>query len=518
MARTLQAAPTQATAPAPGQARPLDGSGGSVAGAASSVQAPPKRNVAQKVAGFFLDPVAQAGQDLITKPLARGIVSTVEAFQSPEKKAQTEANFQRANSEPIPNPSILGGQTKPQKDITLESTAGDVAQSAALVVPSAKAAGALFVGGGALSDNKGPVSVAAHTALGAIGGKYLEALAKYGAAKLGPLLEKGLQKYGMPLYEKIAAGLPDEAKAAYKAMAQKASAALEKLPKGGKISDTIVKTADKFSDAFDKGFKAIETKVTKPAEKKAVEALQATEDIMTKSERKAAIKSGKVDSTTMGGKKYDPGDAVRRAAGILKDKLTGNPVKNIPVIRDTIADLGAKAEKYLDRYAKPVTIDELRSTFQPLMDKAQKTMTSSEFNAFQEQVDLFMRQMPEGKMDTGDLYRALKGWESDVASRLPKGKEALMDPNGSAKQQALSNIRGFVRDFIGDKHPAFKPKMFDLSSLYQVLDNVTSKAEKQTGNVVTRALDSKFAKRTAAAAGAVGLGVGGYEGLKAITK
>jgi len=57
---------------------------------------------------------------------------------------------------------------------------------------------------------------------------------------------------------------------------------------------------------------------------------------------------------------------------------------------------------------------------------------------------------------------------------------------GSARIRAAQDVRAVVRDLIGKKHPEFKGKMFDLASLYDVLDTALTKSRQLDGTTISR--------------------------------
>jgi len=293
---------------------------------------------------------------------------------------------------------------------------------------------------------------------------------------------------------------------------------------GQVVSDVGTKVADTASNIAEKtGLKASgaidETKLPfspkeidsslKPSQvkpSKALKAVQATEDTMNKAERLQAIEEGRVQTTKLGGKKLTPSETEVRASQILDGKVTGNPVKDIKAIKNEIATRGVEAERYLEQNAKPITNADHFNAFESKRVEASKYLTDSELKAYDEQVKMFSKQLPgRGVYDTNTYYKALKDYESNVADKLPRGKEALLDPTGvaNAKIRAASDVRKVVRDMIGNKNPEFKDKMFDLASLYDVKDTVATKADKLAGNKVTRFIQ-KYPKTSAAIGGAAG--------------
>lgn len=228
--------------------------------------------------------------------------------------------------------------------------------------------------------------------------------------------------------------------------------------------------------------------------------INVSEENMTPTMKKEAVDAGrqKITDTMMGKTKveYAPTKETTRAAEILQDKnILKEPVSpkdkpNVVVqkIKDTIKNLGKGAETYLDMNPVKISNKEDFNLFESLRKDAEQISTETELRAYDEQVRLFQKQLlgREGGYTTANYYKALKEWESNIADKLPRGKEALMDATGvaNAKIRAAADIRKVVRDLIGDKHPEFKPKMYDLMSLYEAKDNaILNAAKTKTKNI-----------------------------------
>ncbi len=257
--------------------------------------------------------------------------------------------------------------------------------------------------------------------------------------------------------------------------------------------------------------------LAKRAEKKSIDLVKSTEETMTKKERQEAIDEGRTKVNKLGQTEYLPSKTEARAGKILQGKLESNPVKNVPIVKKEIASRGKEAEKYLEENAKPITASEQADMFKSARDKMEKYSTESELKAYDEQMNMFTKLIPgKGGYNTANFYKALKEYESNVASKLARGKEALLDPTGaaSAKLSAAKDIRTIVRDEIGKRHDEFKDKMFDLASLYDALDNTIIKAEKTGGTAIGR-----FAKKHPYISGAISgaVGIGGIEEAKKLT-
>lgn len=239
----------------------------------------------------------------------------------------------------------------------------------------------------------------------------------------------------------------------------------------------------------------------------ATKRIASSAETMTKGERELAVKEGRM--TPIG--TYKPSATETRAGEIMKGKTYSNPVKTLKSIQDEISTRGAEAEKYLEQSGTRVTNKEDYQAFNAVKNSSKKYMTPAEATAYEEQIGVFQRILKDyvkgDGYSTSNYYKALKDYESQVTANIPKGREALLAPGGSARLQAAKDVRTVVRNMIGSKNPEFKPKMFDLASLYDAVDNVAAKAE--TGG-------AKWTTRHPIATGATkyGLGILGAEQIK----
>jgi len=253
-------------------------------------------------------------------------------------------------------------------------------------------------------------------------------------------------------------------------------------PLGSKTVNSLIDTAtNKMGGVL--GKLADSTGVTKfladRSASKATEALQATTQTMTKGEREAAILDKRLQPNMTGGGKYLPSDTEKQAGQILAGKVGKNPIKNVPIIQDEIAQRGKEAEQFLGQNGKPISNEEDYQMFQNMKDKASKYLTPEQMKNYDHTINQFQGELKGmGNMNTGTYYKALKNFEQNVTARLRQGNEALLTDSGSAQLQAAKDVRTAVRDMIGTKNPEFKGKMFDLASLYDALDTTVTKASK----------------------------------------
>lgn len=221
--------------------------------------------------------------------------------------------------------------------------------------------------------------------------------------------------------------------------------------------------------------------LAKRATSKAINAVASTADTMTKGERETAIAGGRQQAGFLSNS-FVPSQTESRAGEILTGKVSGNPIKDVPIVQGEIASRGKEAETFLEANAKPITNQEDFNAFAKQREVSSTYLTPTAEKAYDEQMNVFQKVLKgyvkDGGYNTSNYYQALKEFESNVTQNLPKGKEALLDEGGSARLQAAKDVRHVVRDMIGQKNPEFKDKMFDLTSLYDARDNVITKAEK----------------------------------------
>ncbi len=278
-------------------------------------------------------------------------------------------------------------------------------------------------------------------------------------------------------------------------------------------------------ESITKGAKAVKNKVITSEEKATLDAIRQSPDNMTKNQLRQAVDEGRQveNKTATGGTKvdYTPSTEESRAAEILKaSKIKGAKKQDVvEKIKSEISTRGAEAEKYLADNPKNITTVEQTRTLRDLESKADQNMTDAEFKTYQDQINLFKKQLPKtetGIWTTKDYYKALKKWEQNIAEHLPKGQDKLLDPTGvaSAKIHAAADIRTAARDLIASKHPEFSDKMYDLMSLFHVKPTAIENAVKNK----TKTFMEKNPKIKAASkiAGTAALGATGYAGAEAI--
>ena len=223
---------------------------------------------------------------------------------------------------------------------------------------------------------------------------------------------------------------------------------------------------------------------------KTIDLLKNTTETISKFEEATANLAGRIKTSLSGKKKILPSETEKRAAKILEGQISSNVTKNPQVIKKEITRKGQEVENYLVKNKVPITAQEQANMFSQVRKEMEKFATKTELKAYDEQMRTFLKQLPgRGGYTTDNYYKALKEFEENVTRNLPKGKSALFGDSqgiGSARIRAAQDVRKVVRDTISKKHPEFKNKMFDLASLYDVLDIALTKSRQLSGNTLSR--------------------------------
>lgn len=226
----------------------------------------PERNIGQKILGSVLDPIAKLGAEA-GQALATPIVKTVEAFQSSEKKAQTEKNFQSASNKSIGSVPILGTPVKAQNKVTARDVAGQAIQAAATFAPGASAGASLgrkvlagaatgygFDVGQKLEDSSKTLKQAATPGVGTVVGGAIP-LASAGISSITKNLPKWFVQKALPKLnpENTDIVLNQTHLGSIKSMAQESEKAVSSY---GKAIDEVL-SKPQYKDAVGNGAQAI---------------------------------------------------------------------------------------------------------------------------------------------------------------------------------------------------------------------------------------------------------------------
>lgn len=173
------------------------------------------RNIAQKVAGAFVDPFIT----LATRPgqmIGAGVTHLMSAVTgNPTYAERGDAQLEKPMTVPF-----FGTTVKPISQETTESMLGEGVSTVALGLGNPTVAGAAFATGNAMENNDSALSVTAQGILGGIAGK----LTEVGFQKLGMPIISAIEKYGSPMFEKLASVIPDAFKSSLQHVADAVSA------------------------------------------------------------------------------------------------------------------------------------------------------------------------------------------------------------------------------------------------------------------------------------------------------
>jgi hypothetical protein len=217
-----------------------------------------------------------------------------------------------------------------------------------------------------------------------------------------------------------------------------------------------------------------------------------TAKTLSKFEENTANLEGRIGKTLLGEKKVLPSVTEKNASNILNGQISGDITKNPRIIDSEIARRGVEAENYLAKNKVNIPANEQLTSWIDKRRIIEKSLDKTQLKAFDDQFRMFMKQVHDKKgvidITSDKFYKALKDYEQNVARNLPRGMATLTDPTGvaSAKIMGAKAVREIARDLLGSKHPEFKPKMFDLASLYDVLDTALTKSRQMSGNALSR--------------------------------
>ncbi len=421
------------------------------------------------------------------KGVAKSLVSAPATMLA--RPIQAGAELLGAKSEDVDRvtKNLTGGIVAPVPEnfSDVKKDVGRGIETVALGAGSPVAGGAAFGAGNSLEQGNDLFSgqTAFQTVLGAGAGKVLQLIGTPILNTAGKAIGKVTPAFLSDIASQGAKAITDFA-AAHDILPDVASKAVNGA------SEAVAGAEDKITGAVSDAKNAVVNKV-KGQSNDITDLLKQNEETMTPTMKKSAIEEGRqtIKSTKLGGTEvdYTPTKEIQRASEILSNpEEFKNPIssKDEPNVvyakaKQAISQRGAQAEKFLEDNPVQITPEEHKTMFDTMRAKADETSTPTEMSAYTEQIGLFEKQL-KGGTTTSDYYKALKNYEENIASKMAKGKEALIDPTGvaSAKVQAASDIRSSVRDMIGEKHPEFKPQMYDIASLYEAKDNALFNASK----------------------------------------
>ena len=293
----------------------------------------------------------------------------------------------------------------------------------------------------------------------------------------------------------------------------------------GAVGKSVVKSAGKVAakKVAEKAAGKVAGDLLPKVDKGLLDMIRTSPDNMTKGQLKEAVEAGRqievknpiTRTTTVD---YKPTEPESRAALILDKVLSPKTPKGkiLSTVNAKISELGIGAETYLKKAPKLIPQQLRDAQLFTLRKEAAESLTKTEMRYYDDQINLFRKQLAKQPANTYGWYKAIKDWETKVGETLPRGKEALLgDVTASAKVRAAKDIRSSVRKVISDSHPDFKEKMFDLMSLYEVKPAIIENAAKnKSSTIFTRnPKKTKAAATIIGATGAGALGTGAFNAL-----
>lgn len=427
------------------------------------------RNIIQKALGVVFDPVAKFGThvgELAGLGIAEG-ASALTGNKDYAKRAEEYIGRDRR----IP---VVGtheeGLTSPGQ--AAKQVAGEGIGSLAMAVGSPAAGGALLGLGQGLESDKGAGGVAVDTIAGALGGKVLE----LGFGTVAPYISKGIEKYGMPLYEKIEQYVPENAKAALKAVAEKITPRAEAVGE----KSALQKGADKFTETVEKPFRKAGEKIGEMRSK--------TEQQSFDSSIEAAKSKLNPTGKYTPGEKWDMlGDQTKiKRRGIFKRDVPETPVTGeteavaeLHGMRDengksvlpesntpgqdiqTIKQHAERHDQNIDEFLAeprnnvPFTTKSSDRMFDGVVTQAQKDRVflsdSSEEKAYRDVIQVAKEELGGVKKNMAGMRTAVKKFNQRMEEIL--GKDVYTEGGtpttvGKARLQAAKDVRKGMNDFI----------------------------------------------------------------------
>ncbi|MEI6580796.1 MAG: hypothetical protein WCO07_01345 [bacterium] len=497
--------------------------------------APEKRSTLQNVAGAFFDPLAklstEAGQEL-----GVGLMKGADYLSGGKLgKLTPEGNLKdalkRSTSEPVTVPG-LGTPVKPLKDVGVKDVAGQAMGVAGLATGNPMLGGALLMGGSSLEQGGTPADVVLNGIGGAITGKVLD----LGFKAVAPEIEKALQKYGKPLYDKIVTHIPEGLKDTYRVMAEKAS----------KINVGKTTTAPSTVDKFQTGAENLDKKITgviKDIPKKlGLTAPEQTPDQKiaeliapkpTAKEAKLAEMQGRLykgkEQTLFKGETADKiatSDEQLKQVQTIKKLIPKAETMDEPTLYDTMRDkingMAVRLKPQLEKVKiEPATVEKITNDWEALKKiQIAKADASEEANVkkLQTQFETLLKKSKSGNMN--DLWETAKIYDRSIDSSVKRAND-MSDSKLLYKKEIWLQNRKILKDAINDSKNGLgetsRQAFSDMTDMYGAQQGILTKAE--VGTKLKGSKLSEFGNSTSGKLlkGAIG-GAGVLEtGKKAIT-
>lgn len=449
---------------------------------------PDTRNVFQKVAGTFVDPIAVTGERFGEAVGAAGLQGA-NAVSGGALDRFTQHHFGHTLDQGIQSVTdagstvpLLGTPIQASNKDTAEEVGGRALSTIALGAKGILAGGALFGAGGAMQQDKDTFGVAADAIGTALAGKILQ----YGFHATSPYIAKAMEQYGAPVVAKIAHLVPEESRAAFNAFADKIGASVpdvagaEVLPKP--VSSVINKTNDVVGAVADAPFKAAESAV---ADK-------------FSSEMSPSRAGRLVDNRVKELDKLESGNAVIRKA-IANGNSKGIDVKRILANTDLLqgaVDNSGTIRTTHDGGA----VDQLNEFIKPQEDVISKTLLREGKTIPVSQLEEELKQaINDSPVKGGAKIRALKTLSQDIAGYKLDAVDAEGNPWVEGKSEGEPHIPlATVHDAKVDKYANIDYSNPESSRTDKVLARALKEnVENNTDSVDAKKLNAELAQHYA---------------------
>ena len=484
------------------------------------------RNIIQKALGVVFDPVAKLSTH-VGQLAGYGIGQGVNALAGKEvfSKEKGKEILREKTRTPITGTQVPGVNTARPSSV-VKQVGGEALSSAALLTGSPAAAGTLMGAGNALENDKTAGGVALEALGGALGGKILD----LGFKAVSPYVEKAIQKYGTPLYEKIAHYIPETAKENFKTMAAKV------LPEGAPAGDKslIQKGADKVTDVventLDKAGKKIRSTISPTGEGASYEdALKEAQRKLNPAEKytpteRSEMLGNQTERAGVGMFKRDvPKITPTEEADVLAQMHSegrlpkGNtPGQDVQTIQQEANRHALANDEYLnqDKFQKIlVNGRDTEKVLDKVLEKAKKDIVfspgSAEERGYNDVIAVAREEMEKTKGNIPGLRESVKKFNTRMNEILGKDiytESGVPTTVGKARIQAAKDVRHALNDHIqtvlNDAHvvrlselsPSQRPlvaraKEYAPTDRQQFIDDMLTEGSASTA-------ESKFAEKT----------------------
>jgi hypothetical protein len=467
---------------------------------AASVAAPVKdeRNLVQKTAGVFLDPILESGARFGQAVGAVGLkgANYLSGGHVDEYiKKTTGKSLDEALSDAMNTPSKLpltGGELKPQSQETVENVLGRGVSTVALGLGNPVLSGAAIGVGSAMEKDKGVGEVALTGIVSALGAKVLAV----GLGAAAPYIEKAAVKFGTPVLEKLQAQLPEYAKPYLEGLINKGNTALKNagLKEFDAATDLVKEGGQiEFSKARELAWTDLQPKTIPTVKGRYGKAGNVSEQGLF---TKAKIKPSEADEPIIEAYQglYDK--------GIVKDSMSVN--EKLTAIEQEATKLNQDQKAFLAANDKAVSVEGssaekgLLPTLGETSKKNSLIFAKDAKGAYDSAIEVFKSKLQTGKAAGATegattltkIDEALMAFDNEMEKfgAWERSKSGILTETDRARIQAIRDIHDTARDFIAENLPANNPwKSIRLkeSYLYQAADRVGEKLGDTVGNSKT---------------------------------